>query len=261
MAIDPKLKTSRRRMWRFYGFGMAMLASGTALTILGTSGNSFTWYGWAGVVVLFTGVAVLLMAVQWAGRIEKKEEAGPAGRVEPNPSDDLAPVAWVTNSYPETMVRRERRWRLSLFVVVPWLVASWGLFILAPPFPDWLIGVTVGSAFLSIFPLIFGLSNGVHRDSRFAPARVGLSEQGVHAEFDRGRVSGQPLPSWTSAYVPWTDVTSVTAPAYRGSSHQLNFERVGGGKWVLNGLDPDIVAKVLHAWDTLPSLPLRSARA
>lgn len=261
MEIDQKLKLSKRRMWRFFGLGLAMLAAGTALTIFGAGRNEVSWYGWAGIIVLFTGVGLSLGVTAWAGRVDAREAAGPTGRVEPNQREVSGPIAWATNTYPEAMVRRERRWRLSLIAFVPWALASWGLFVLAPPFPNWLIGVTVGSAFLSPFALIFGLMNGVRRDSRFAPGRVGLSEQGVHAEYDPDRVDGTPLPRWAPTYVPWTQVASVTAPAYRGSSHQLNFERIGGGRWVLNGLDPDIVARVLHAWDALPNPTLPSSRA
>ena len=252
MELDQKLITSKRRMWRFFGLGLAMLAAGTVATILGAQGIGFVWYGWVGVVVLFSGVALCYGVVDWARRIDKREAAGPTGRTEPDPSEDTGTISWVKNEYPSALARRERRWRLSLIPVVPWFMLSWALVVLQPPFPNWLIGVTVGSAFVSIYPLAFCLINALRRDSRFAAARVGLSPRGIHVEYDSGRLRVARWPDWAPTYIPWNEVASVSAPAYRGSTHQLNFDRVGGGHWRLIGLDPDIVAKVLADWDASP---------
>ncbi len=250
---ESRIATSKRWIWRALGLSLGMLAAGTVASLAGAEGNGFTWYGWAGVVVLFSGLGLALVVVYWQGRIEKKELANP------KPSDEPGAVDWMSNPYPYVMARRERRWRLALIPVVAWMLANWALILLAPAFPTWLMVLTVGLGVLSFFPFAACLTNGVLGGSRFCPARVGLSSRGIHAEYDPVRLQGRPLPPWAPTYVPWAEVGSLSAPAYRGSTHQLFIRRIGGGRWLLDGLEPNIIARVLSAWDAGPNFPLTSS--
>jgi hypothetical protein len=234
---------------------------GAAPSTLGIRGTGRTRYGRVGAVVLFVGPSLGLAGTPPAALADPEEAARAPGRVEPRPIEGPGAIAWATNNYRATMLRREGRFRLALLPVAALAVVSWTLVVTEPPFPNWLIGVTVGSAFLSIVLFAICIPLGLRRNSRLAPTRVGLSERGVHAEYASARGSGALMPGWVTDYVPWTEVASVRAPPFGGSSHQLNFQRVGGGVWVMFGLDPDIVASVEQAWDKLPALPLPSSPA
>lgn len=260
MVETYNLRTLSRKNSYLSAIGMAMIMGGLLLGIVLGQLSSSSFLFWIAGAIMFGGLIPLLWSTIIDFRISKLRTEGPPENVNPSPTDDKDPISWKSNPYRLDLLRREHQYRLVAIPSVVWFGISFCLFILGDSghLGDalWIILSVLTSLFVSAYVALFSVSSGFSPQSRFTPIRVGLSDSGIHAEYDLETLRGKPLPRTRPSYIPWKEVTSMSSgPAFRAATY-VAIERAGGGKWYLGGLDPNIVANIQAAWDAGPNIPL-----
>ncbi len=240
----------KTRALRLLGAGFVIAAIGTVVSLVGSPGQQITLYGWIGIAAVTGGLAMVFWALELFSKLERE---GSPNRAPPDPTEDPGPIEWIENSYRKEMLKRERLYRLLSVPVVAFLFATIVLNVLgfggSLGSNIWVIISVEGSLFIAMSLSTITLTNGFQRESRYAPTRVGLSQRGIHIDLDLSDIGKKGTPKWLSRYIPWDEVEGMSATAAFGSTHWIRIQRTGGGFWFLNGLDADIVAKVLSVWD------------
>lgn len=254
-APTPVARLMRRFLVAFL-LGMILVLGGVGLMMATASGPTLTLGGYVGTGITSAGLVALLFAVIYGNKHDELVVEGQHDHAEQGPSDPGA-IRWYPNPYREILVERQKRLRTFLVGTVLVFVAGTGL--LVGLFTGvWNPPMTVGNAFIGlwfVFLTLFcvGLSVGTGGTAKYAPLRLGLSDRGVHAEYDPAARTKDVLPVWAPEYAPWSDIASLSVAISFGASHQIMINRVGGGIWSFSGLSSALMNRVRSAWDKGPN--------